>query len=271
MNENLQMRLKTGALFLLFFGIIVVCPMIPSPQFGGTSIGNIVAPLILLLLTHFLYKKESKSLSELGLNSSFGNISFMFTGLFVGIAFFCILLFLQSFQNGLSIKINPNANWLPIVGGLFFLIISVLNEELIFRGYCFKRTIHLVGTTKANLIFTFLFVVYHWIALNAWGNWSLMLGLCTTGFGHFLFATALLKSHTLYFPIGIHLGNNWAQRHLFSAQMGGINVHPSNDTFLILSSSQQETSLLLTLFNYGVSIFWFLLATWVIWKWTKRH
>ncbi len=262
--------LKTGLLFLLFFAIIVVFPMIPSPQFGNTTLGNMLAPIALLALTGYLYKKEGKNLSELGLNITSGTVSYLPKGLIIGIVFFSLLLLLQSFQNGLSLKINPNANWFLIIGGLFFLIVSVLNEELIFRGYCFEKTITHVGIAKANIIFAFLFIFYHWIALNAWGNWSLMLGLITTGFGHFLFATALLKSNTLYFPIGIHLGNNWAQRYLFSANMGGINATPTNDTFFVLSSSHQDTSLSLTFLNYTVSIVCFLLSTWAIWKYTKR-
>ena len=122
---------------------------------------------------------------------------------------------------------------------------------------------------QANLIFAAIFIVYHWIALNAWGNYGLMLGLFTTGFGHILFAVALLKSKTLYFPIGIHLGNNWAQRHLFSANMGGINENPSNDTLFILSSTNQDTSLLHIISSYGISIAFFLLSTWTIWKYKR--
>jgi len=40
--------------------------------------------------------------------------------------------------------------------------------------------------------------------------------LLITGLGHLLYATALLKSKTLYFPIGLHLGNNWASLVVFS-------------------------------------------------------
>jgi len=40
--------------------------------------------------------------------------------------------------------------------------------------------------------------------------------LLMTGLGHLLYATALLKSKTLYFPIGLHLGNNWVSLFVFS-------------------------------------------------------
>ncbi|MBL7814345.1 MAG: CPBP family intramembrane metalloprotease [Saprospiraceae bacterium] len=270
MNQTTASPIKITLLFLLFFAIIVVMPMIPSPQLGHTTIGNILAPIVLLLLTRYVYQKEGKNLSALGLTLKKNTITYFPMGVIVGILFFSLLLLSQAYQNGLSITPNPNANVFLILGGFLFLIISVLNEELIFRGYCFQQTLYHVGVTRANIIFAFLFIVYHWIALHAWGNWAAMLGLFTTGFGHFLFATAFLKSRTLYFPIGIHLGNNWAQRYLFSANMGGINNNPSNDTFFILNSSLQESSLSLTIFNYVVSILCFLSVTWTIWKWTKN-
>ena len=40
--------------------------------------------------------------------------------------------------------------------------------------------------------------------------------LLITGLGHILYATAFLKSKTLYFPIGIHLGNNWVNLFVYS-------------------------------------------------------
>ena len=262
--------IKTAGIFLLLFIIPMILPMLPGPQFGRLSLGNILSPLVLLLLTRWLYQKENKTLSELGLNTTFANTLFLPIGLFLGILFFCGMLFLQFFQNSLKIEVNTQANVGLVFSGAFYLLFSVLNEELIFRGYVFQKTFEAIGIVKANILFAFLFIVYHWIALNAWGNYPLMLGLITTGFGHFFFATALMKSKTLYFPIGLHLGNNWAQRHLFSANMGGINTNPSNDTLFILSSAQQDNSLPMIFLNYTVTIFWFLFCTWLIWKGTRR-
>ena len=261
--------LKAIGYFLLLFSVPMIVPMLPSPKFGNLSLGNLLSPVILLLLTAWFYRKEGKNLSELGLNIQLTNLLFLPLGLILGILFFSLLLFLQSFQNDLHIQINQNANWGLIFSGAFFLIIGVLNEELIFRGYFFQKTIDYKGFMQANLIFAAIFIVYHWIALNAWGNYGLMLGLFTTGFGHILFAVALLKSKTLYFPIGIHWGNNWAQRHLFSANIGGINENPSNDTFFILTSFNIDTSLVHILGSYAITITCFLLSISVIWKFKR--
>ena len=173
--------LKAIGYFLLLFSVPMIVPMLPSPKFGNLSLGNLLSPVILLLLTAWFYRKEGKNLSELGLNIQLTNLLFLPLGLILGILFFSLLLFLQSFQNDLHIQINQNANWGLIFSGAFFLIIGVLNEELIFRGYFFQKTIDYKGFMQANLIFAAIFIVYHWIALNAWGNYGLMLGLFTTG------------------------------------------------------------------------------------------
>ncbi len=93
---------------------------------------------------------------------------------------------------------------------------TVILEELAFRGICFKKTVEISNVTTANIIFATLFILSHWINLGAFGNPVLMTILLITGLGHLLYATAFLKSKTLYFPIGLHLGNNWVSLFVFS-------------------------------------------------------
>ncbi|MEI9943365.1 MAG: hypothetical protein WDN26_04020 [Chitinophagaceae bacterium] len=71
------------------------------------------------------------------------------------------------------------------------------------------------------------------MATKAWGDYGLMIGLMTTGFLHILFAAGLLRSKTLFFPIGIHLGYNWTQSHLFSQDIKGVATEPASDIFLL--------------------------------------
>ena len=80
--------------------------------------------------------------------------------------------------------------------------------------------------------------------------------------GHLLFATALLKSKSLFFPIGIHLGNNWATHHLISNSNSG-------DSFLFISEVVNFNTW--TPFIISTLIFngFFLLVTFLIWKWDK--
>ncbi len=259
--------LKIGVGFLLFFSIPVICSMF----FGYQSIGGYISPAILLFLTWLFYKQEGKDLEQLGLKINKKKIGYFFLGLILGIVFFVIFILVQSWYNKLEIRFNKNVSWTVVSMGVFFLLQGVFNEELIFRGYCFKRTVEKIGVVKANLIFAFLFIVWHWIALDAWGNYGLMIGLVTTGFGHFLFATALLRSKTLLLPIGLHLGNNWASHHLFAAGMGDIRA-ANKDTQAVFSfvNSDDHFSSLHVIGGYSISIFFFLACTWIIWKWTGK-
>jgi membrane protease YdiL (CAAX protease family) len=259
--------LKIIILFLVFFFV---------PQFAGFLPLNYVTSLflicgILIALTGVLYKAEGKGFSELGLNAARKNLYFLPIGLLIGALFFCFLFLLQMLHSRVEIKYNPNVNYSALFSGLLILLLRVIIEELIFRGYCFKKTADMAGLAKANIIFAFLFIVWHWFAVGAWGNYGLMLGLFTTGFGHILFATALMKSKTLYFPIGIHLGNNWISEHVFSYQTKEvIDSGQANSSFFHILSPEQHFSKLHILISYSITVAVFLLFTFLILKWKKR-
>lgn len=251
--------------FILFFAI----PFIASFLFGYETVVYYVASLLLLMLTWLVYRLEGRNLSELGLSLKPLNIYLFPIGILIGFLFFCVLFSLQMLNSGIRLELNPNVDYPMMAGGAFLLFPAVFGEELIFRGYCFKETVGRAGPLKANLIFALIYMVWHWIALDAWGNYGLMLGLVTTGFGHLLFSTALLKSGSLYFPIGIHLGNNWASHNLFSASTGGMNAKASNDTLFIFTEPVQDFSKFHSLTSYAITTTCFLIFIMIIRKSAK--
>ncbi|MES2328492.1 MAG: CPBP family intramembrane glutamic endopeptidase [Bacteroidota bacterium] len=250
--------LKILVYFAIFFAIPVATSFLPLDEFTRNSL----AVLILFLLTWLLYKKEGKTLAALGLTLKAKTLRFLPLGLLVGILFFCVLLFFQKIYNGLSITLNPHADYTLIATGLLLALPGVLMEELIFRGYCLHKAVYQAGPVKANLLFAFFFIVWHWLAFNAWGNVGLMLSLMTTGFGHILFAAALGRSKTLFFPIAIHLGNNWASRYLFALNMGGIVDPKKASNSLFLTSAQPtQFSNMHVVGGYLISITCFIICT----------
>jgi membrane protease YdiL (CAAX protease family) len=255
----------SAIVFIALFAIVVFLSTIVF-----TSWANHLKAGVVFLTIWFLYGLEGKNLSELGLTSRLFYL--LPVGLGIGILYFCMLFGLQMLQNNISIHWHSNINWGLIFNGLWFLLGSVLIEEFIFRGYCFKKTYEQIGALKANLIFGFLFMVYHWFALNAWGNWAAMLGLVTTAFGHILFATAFIQSRTLFLPIGIHLGNNWAQRHFFAIKnMGIADTTTLNDSLFSITVVEQQASTGQVLGSYFITFMCFLLTTYLIWKWYNRN
>jgi membrane protease YdiL (CAAX protease family) len=253
--------------FVLFF----IIPMILGRFIGYQTWGGYFSPLLLIVLTWLLYRRKGRNLSELGL-AAISPTRFLPLGLILGIVCAAGLLLLQMAYNGWSVSVNPVASWPLVFAGVLPLLQGVLNEELIFRGYCFKETRDRIGAFRANLIFGFLFIVWHWIALNAWGHPGLMVSLVSTGFGHLLFATAFLESRTLYFPIGIHLGYNWADSCLFNIQSGPVQGAPTirSAYFFVNTATQGHTAA----HNFGSLLLncgWFLLFAWLIVKWSKSR
>lgn len=181
-----------------------------------SQIANVIVIIVILLITWRAYKKEGKNLSELGLNAKLRNFGFGLSGLLIGGLFVIPLVYIIAFIKGFPVVFNQNFNGSYVLSGLWLLLPTVMLEELAFRGICFKKTVEISNVTRANIIFAMLFILSHWINLGAFGSPVFMTILLITGLGHLLYATAFLKSKTLYFPIGLHLGNNWVSLFVFS-------------------------------------------------------
>ena len=220
MKKNLFKRQVAKIIFLFIsfvlttfiFGGFILNGLLRIPS----QIANVIVVIAILLITWQAYKKEGKNLSELGINLRWRNFGFGVFGLFMGGIFVIPLVYTIAFIKGYPVVFNQNFNGTYVLSGLWLLLPTVMLEELAFRGICFKKTIEISSLMTANIIFATLFILSHWINLGAFGNPVLMTILLITGLGHLLFATALLKSKTLYFPIGLHLGNNWVSLFVFS-------------------------------------------------------
>ena len=181
-----------------------------------SQITNVIVIIAILLITWLAYKKEAKNLSELGLNLKLTNLGFGILGILLGGIFIIPLVYIIALIKGYPVVFNQTFSVSYVLSGLWLLLPTVILEELVFRGICLNKTVEISGVTTANIIFATTFILSHWINLGALGNPVQMTILLITGLGHILYATAFLKSKTLYFPIGIHLGNNWVNLFVFS-------------------------------------------------------
>ena len=214
-------KTQAAKIIFLFISIVLTTFILGGFILNGLlrvppQIANLIVIVAVLLITWFAYKKEGKNLSELGLNLKIKNIGFGFLGLLIGGLFFIPLVYTIAFIKGYPIIFNQNFNGYYVLSGLGLSFAYVVLEELAFRGICFKKTVEITSVATANIIFASLFILSHWINLGAFGNPVFMTILLITGLGHVLYSTALLKSKTLYFPIGLHLGNNWVSLFVFS-------------------------------------------------------
>ncbi|OIQ36792.1 MAG: hypothetical protein BM563_09985 [Bacteroidetes bacterium MedPE-SWsnd-G1] len=219
--------------------------------------------ILLTIATWFLYKRENKQLKELGLSLNFKNLKFFLFGIILIAFVYLLAKYLRAVYLGETINLSSSINSKEILFAFYTILPTVAVEEFIFRGYLLKKTIELSSAVKANIIFALLFTSIHFFDEDILSHPGKMILIATSiPVGHLLFSTALLKSKTLFFPIGLHLGNNWASRHLISTDSSG------NSIFYITDSFQFNTWPGFISFVVLWNLF-FLLVILIIWKWDK--
>lgn len=115
-------------------------------------------------------------------------------------------------------QLNPELNWNIIASGTWFNIKSVLFEELIFRGVLFYVLIKKLGATKAIIISSIAFGIYHWFSHELFGNpQAMIMEFIITGAMGVVLAYGYAKTQSLFIPIAIHLGWGMVQQVVFSS------------------------------------------------------
>jgi membrane protease YdiL (CAAX protease family) len=120
--------------------------------------------------------------------------------------------------------LNPSATLPVLLDGARWTLVSVLFEELIFRGALFYILLKKLGVPRATWISGAAFGVYHWFSQGSWGNPGAMaVTFVITGAMGLVLAYGYAKTMSLYVPIAIHLGWNLVQQNIFS--VGPIGNH----------------------------------------------
>jgi len=218
---------------------------------------------LLTIATWGLYRFDGKSLKALGLNITIKHIFFLVLGLVIGIVALGVENFIRGIYTGEHWSISSPINQGDLWKVLYFILPSVVVQELMFRGYLFTKTIEVTNVVIANIVFSILFMLVHVLDKDVLQNTGqLILLLVSIPIGHLLFATALLKSKTLYFPIGLHWGNNWASSCLIAYGNNGNALFRVSRPYV--SASWQPFIIQLVIFNM-----FFLLVILLIWKWDR--
>lgn len=219
--------------------------------------------ILLIFATWLLYKRDHKSLKEIGLDLNIKRLMFLPLGILIAASTFLVAKYVKAILLDETFHLASEISLEGILSAFYFILPTVVVEEFLFRGYLFKKTIEIHSVTKTNILFAILFTSIHLLDGDVLGNpGMIVLIVISIPVGHLLFATALLKSKSIYFPTGLHLGNNWATRHLVSENSEG------NSIFFVTNTATFDTwsSFILFLLLWN-SIF--LLVTLMIWKWDK--
>ena len=134
--------------------------------------GILVELIISWLLLWFICKKH---LSVLGFRPTKSRIIHLGVGLFIaGLCCTVYQLLTTAFINN-SWVLNKQVTGKIILESSKWTLVSVLYEELIFRGALLYIAIKKLGITKACILSAVCFGVYHWFTFNVFGNPFMMM------------------------------------------------------------------------------------------------
>jgi uncharacterized protein len=220
-----------------------------------------MAGLLVELIISFILLKlvERKNLSVLGWQPSTIRYKQFLTGLVMAILLAACFHLIRSLLTGNTWKFNNTYTWSAFFNAFWWMLRSVLFEELIFRGALFYIALKRLGPTKGLWLSTIAFGIYHWFSYGAIGQpvQMIFIFLITAAAG-WMFAYAFLKTNSLYLPIGLHLGWNCVGSILFSG--GSIGNHI---LIPIKNTSFQQNDLLVFLFMMLYQILIPAFCTWL--------
>lgn len=207
-----------------------------------------------------LWLAQKKGLSVLGILPNRTRALQLLIGFFGACLLCSFNFFLQTIFSASHWLWNKALTLQSTLNSVWWILHSVLYEELIFRGALLYVAMQKVGIKKACLLSAIAFGIYHWFSMNAFGQWVQMgYLLVATGVMGYLFALAYAKTKSLYLPIGIHFG--WDLISTFFFSQG-----PLGNQLLILQAGERF-SLIENILVMLVSAFALPLITYIYLKW----
>lgn len=215
-----------------------------------------------------LLRLEKKSLDAIGFNQPSRRLSEFAVGLLImGLAAALQQLAYAS-ANGISWQPNPETTWLRGLEGVRWVTVSVLGEELLFRGYLLYQAMRFTGRIPGLLVSAAAFGIYHWFSFNVLGNFPVMVVVFffTGAFG-FVAALAFQRTGSLAAPIGLHLGWNLVTIMIFSSgPLGKMLLVPSEGVPPLQASG--VTGLLI---GIALPLAFLAAVAWYLWRHQPVH
>ncbi|QVQ53967.1 CPBP family intramembrane metalloprotease [Spiractinospora alimapuensis] len=136
-------------------------------------------------------------------------------GALLGTLLFGLVIVNIAFLGGY--QVHGRGTLLGVVGLFGFMAAAAVTEEVLFRGVLLRLIEERVGTWIALLTTAVLFGAWHLPNPNAslWGALVVTLG------GGTMLAAAYVATRSLWLPIGLHFGWNFAAAAIFSTEVSG--------------------------------------------------
>lgn len=178
-----------------------------------------------LLVSFFLLRLFTKeNLSVLGWQPTVTRLKHLCSGMLLALLLAILYHWIRSLLTGISWQLNKTYQWSAFFNALWWMLRSVIYEELIFRGALFYIALKKLGLIRGIWLSAFAFGIYHWFSFGVLGQPVQMIFIfLITAVAGWMYAYAFVKTNSLYLPVGLHFGWNCAGSILFSE--GAIGKH----------------------------------------------
>ncbi len=190
--------------------------------FGGIMVANTVPPLlgsaVATSIAMAIY--ESRRLGDVGLHWRDGSRTNLILGIAMGAAAACLVI-LPPVAAGMAsfhVMAHPDISWRAALFLPALLFCGALGEEIAFRGFTLQFLIRGYGPWIAVIAMGAFFGLLH--AGNPGATTISVFN--TIGFG-IVFGYAVLRSHDLWLPVGLHFGWN-ATLPFLGADLSGLTI-----------------------------------------------
>ena len=169
---------------------------------------------LLVVVSWIAVRREGLTLHALGIAPTRRRVAEFLVGFALATFFFIGVALLRGAQVGADWNLNLVPGVRAAIIGLPYAFVLLLPEELLFRGYAFKKATAVFGSPFALLLSSLLFGAYHVVGSGYWGIGAVFL-FVMPALGGLLFGLAALRTGGLALPIGLHLGGNWVNMSVF--------------------------------------------------------
>lgn len=199
-------------------------------------VGLLTSVLALLVYAWVVRRTERRPVTELAREGAWAPV---LRGTLIGVAMFgAVIANITSFG---YYDVHGLGSPAGAVGLFGFMAAAAVTEELLFRGILFRFVEKLTGSWIALLLTGALFGLMHLPNKNATPAGALAIAV-EAGL---MLAAAYVATRTLWVPIGVHFGWNFAAAGVFSTEVSG------NDTAQGLLDSSVSGSTLITGGDFG--------------------
>lgn len=180
-------------------------------------------------------KVENRTATELDPSSARAGLR---RGALLGIALFTAVMLLIATFGGYD-SLGWGSFWAAVATAGMMTAVATI-EEIVFRGILFRLLEQMIGTTGSLIASALVFGLLHLINPNAslWGALAIAIQ------GGLMLGAVFAVTRSLWLPIGLHFGWNFAQAGIFGAPVSGSDssggglLHSTLDGPLLISGRE---------------------------------